>query len=121
MDFLSNKAIMIGVSLFITIAITSGVLLSVGQIKNIYKEVYETNTNIDFDEFEKYDNGEFLGIDVKNTVRKYTGSNITSRDTYTKDNIKIIIISSGTIKDSDKYISTLSKNGDNIIIKFEKK
>ncbi len=73
MDFISNKAITIGVGLLVTIAIVSGVIFSITQVINIYSKVYNTDTSIrgKFDEFDKFDGGEFTSVDVYNTIKKY--------------------------------------------------
>lgn len=73
MDEISNKAISIGVAVFITIAIASGIFYVINQMKNIYEQVYETNISIQssFSEFEAYDNTEKTGIDIINVIKKY--------------------------------------------------
>ena len=80
MDVLANKAIIIGVSLFITIAITSGIIAMMGQVKNIYKDVYKTDISIQdkFSEYDKYDNTTKTGIDMLNTAKKYKDSAMVS-------------------------------------------
>ncbi|MEG2348785.1 MAG: hypothetical protein RSB67_03975 [Clostridia bacterium] len=73
MDENANKAILIGVAIFITIAITTGVIYTIGKIKEVYKEVYETDTLLSnrFDEFDQYNNAEKSFIDFINTIKKY--------------------------------------------------
>lgn len=77
MDEISNKALLIGVGLFVTIIITSGVLYTLGEMKNIYSQVYETNISLQdvFSEYEQYDNTTKTGIDVLNTMKKYKENN----------------------------------------------
>lgn len=77
MDEISNKALLIGVGLFVTIIITSGVLYTLGEMKNIYSKVYETNISLQdvFSEYEQYDNTTKTGIDVLNTMKKYKENN----------------------------------------------
>ena len=78
MDFMANKAIMIAVSIFITLAIASGVLMIINNIQLIYGQVYETDTSItnQFSEFDKFDNSDLLGIDIENAIRKYQGNKL---------------------------------------------
>lgn len=73
MDNATNKMVMIGVGIFITIIITSGVLAIVSQIKNIYADVYHLDTNLGskFDEFTRYDDTEKTGLDMINTANQY--------------------------------------------------
>ena len=74
MNEITNKAIVIAVGVFVTIAITSGILLSINQMKDIYEKVYETDISIknDFSEFDQYDNTNKKGIDIANALNKYT-------------------------------------------------
>ena len=54
MDSSANKALTIGVALFVTIIVTSGVFLTLNQMKDVYSEVYETDISIQsrFGEYE---------------------------------------------------------------------
>lgn len=73
---MSNKALLIGVGLFVTIVITSGVIFTVNKARNVYKRVYETNTQIEanFDEYDAYENSEKTSLDMLNTAKKYRDS-----------------------------------------------
>lgn len=73
MDYMSNKALVIAVSLIVTMMIASAVLYSVNQIINIYKQVYETDTSIKsaVDEFDEYDGTVKTKLDLLNTAKKY--------------------------------------------------
>ena len=73
MDEITSKALTIGVAVFITIAITSGLLMVIDQIKEIYGQVYETDISLQssFSEFDAYDNVPKTGIDVINAIKKY--------------------------------------------------
>ena len=59
MEEMSNKALIIAVSLIVTMTIASGILYTINQVRQLYKQVYETNTSIQssFDEFSAYDGG----------------------------------------------------------------
>ncbi|MNI59214.1 hypothetical protein D3C73_1143660 [compost metagenome] len=73
MDYISNKALVIAVGVFVTLAIASGVLYTISTIKDIYKGVNQTDISIkkDFKEFDMYENTQFTGIGVYNTAKKY--------------------------------------------------
>lgn len=78
MSYISNKALIIAVSLMITMAIASSVLYILNQTKQVYKTVYETDTSIQsrFDEFDTYDGAEKTGVDFINVVKKYLDSDV---------------------------------------------
>lgn len=73
MENSANKAIMIGVGIFVTVAITSGILFSINQMKDIYSNVYETDTSMTsrFSEYDAFDNTIVTGVDVINAISKY--------------------------------------------------
>ena len=116
MDEISNKAITIGVAVFVTIIIASGIFYVINQIKVIYEQVYETDISIQssFTEFEAFDNSQKSGIEVLNAVKKYI------------DNPKVKVIINGSVvnkgsvfytnyismKGNDGYTSYLSKLGE---------
>ena len=76
MDSSANKALLIGVGLFVIIMITSAVLFLLGKMQTIYSQVYETDISIQgqFDEYESYDQTLKTGIEVKNAIKKYIGN-----------------------------------------------
>ena len=80
MDYMSNKALIIAVSLIVTMAIASAVLLIINQVVTVYGQVYETDTSIQsgFDEFDSYDNTQKTALDVLNTVKKYKNNSLVS-------------------------------------------
>ena len=103
MDYMSNKALIIAVSLIVTMTIASAVLYTVNQVTGIYKNVYETDTLIqsNFDEFDAYDGTVKTKLDLLNTAKKYEnstsifvtnisqgniGSNIEEKKQNAKDN-----------------------------------
>lgn len=143
MDYMSNKALIIAVSLIVTMAVASAVLLIINQVTTIYGQVYETDTSIQntFDEFDSYDNTEKTLLEFLNTVKKYrNNSNVTIRynsiDHTTveekdkvidnlkkylkieKDNEKISI---DTVFSSSMYIANVEKNDNKVIISFKEK
>lgn len=132
MDYMSNKAIMIGVGIFVTVIITSSILGIVGQIKDIYKRVFETSISIQetFSEFDMYNNTKKSGLDLLNAAKKYKndalvevrlGSSILNNDTgiqYIKSNLQSI---SGVIKYETEYTTTVERvsGTDKFIIQFK--
>lgn len=143
MDYMSNKALIIAVSLIVTMTVASAVLLIINQVTTIYGQVYETDTSIQntFDEFDSYDNTEKTLLEFLNTVKKYrNNSNVTIRynsiDHTTveekdkvidnlkkylkieKDNEKISI---DTTFSSSMYIANVEKNDNKVIISFKEK
>lgn len=140
MDYMSNKALIIAVSLIVTMTVASAVLLIINRVTTIYGQVYETDTSIQntFDEFDSYDNTEKTLLEFLNTVKRYrNNSNVTIRYNsidYTtveekdneienlkkylkiqKDNEKISL---DTTFSSSMYIANLEKNDNKIIISF---
>lgn len=110
MENSANKAIMIGVGIFVTVAITSGILFSINQMKNIYSNVYETDTSMTsrFSEYDAFDNTIVTGVDVINAINKYGSSKINfslpdplGEDFYSK-----------------KFDAKITGEGDNIKITF---
>lgn len=143
MDYMSNKALIIAVSLIVTMTVASAVLLIINQVTTIYGQVYETDTSIQntFDEFDSYDNTEKTLLEFLNTLKKYrNNSNVTIRynsiDFTTveeKDkeiyNLKIYLkiekdnekISIDTTFSSSMYIANVEKNDNKVIISFKEK
>lgn len=123
MENSTNKAIVIAVGIFVTVAITSGILFSINEMKNIYSQVYETDTSITsrFSEFDAFDGTVVTGVDVINAVKKY-GNKV-------KFNGYIEIPDGKTASESEKmefykfkFKSTLEvKDDENFTITFEKK
>lgn len=79
MDEISTKAIIIGVSIFVTLIVVTVVIFEFQQIQSIYKQVGQTNISFEdsLDEFDKYRdiNNNFTGLDVRNTIKKYKNKN----------------------------------------------
>lgn len=76
MDNSANKALTIGVAVFITIMITSAILFILGRMQEVYSRVYETDISIQnqFDEYDAFDSTTKTGIEVYNAVKKYVGN-----------------------------------------------
>lgn len=73
MSEISNKAIMIAVSLLVTIAITSSIIAVMGYFKDIYAQVEKTDISLrkKFTEYDMYDNTVMTGLDMENAYYKY--------------------------------------------------
>lgn len=75
MDEIATKAIIIGVSIFVTLIIVTVLVFEFTQIRNLYKVTAETDITFEerLDEFDKYrdSNNYFNGLDVNNTIKKY--------------------------------------------------
>lgn len=80
MSEISNKAIMISVSLIVTIAITSSIIMVIGYFRDIYKTVDKTDISVTqgLTSFDMYDNTIMTGLDMINTYRKYRNNPIVS-------------------------------------------
>ena len=74
MESVTNKALVIAVGIFITIAITSGILFVISAMRDVYEDVYETDISLTskFSEFDKFDNTEVTGLDIANALNKYS-------------------------------------------------
>ena len=75
MDEISTRAIIIGVSIFVTLIIVTVIIFEFSQIQKVYKVTAETDITFEerLDEFDKYrdSNNDLTGIDLRNTVAKY--------------------------------------------------
>ena len=87
MNTVTNKALVIAVGIFITIAITSAILVSIDLMRQVYSDVYETDINISsgFQEFDEYDGTTKTGLDLLNALNKY----------YNSSNVKISVKNGG--------------------------
>ena len=84
----TNKAIIIGVGLFVTIMVVSGVMFIFSQMTEIYEQVGTTDTTIGtrFGEYASYDNTHVTGLDVINCANKYYNENLV---VVTYNNIEV--------------------------------
>lgn len=106
MEYMSNKALVIAVSLIISMSIASAVILVINQVMTVYKQVYETDTSIKsgFDEFDSYDNTTKTALEVLSTVKKYKNNSL----------VEIIVAGQGNNKDAiQSYIENSIINGTN--------
>lgn len=121
MDYMSNKALVIAVSLLVTMGIASAVLYTINQVMGIYKDVYETDTLIqsNFDEFDAYDGAVKTELDLLNVAKKYKDSDTVyvtykNQDEVTASNISAIknnrINNPDVIKNIDNATSSLEVN-----------
>lgn len=106
MEYMSNKALVIAVSLIISMSIASAVILVINQVMTVYKQVYETDTSIKsgFDEFDSYDNTTKTALEVLSTIKKYKDNSL----------VEIIVAGQGNNKDAiQSYIENSIINGEN--------
>lgn len=132
MDYMSNKALIIAVSLIVTMAIASAVLLIINQVVTVYGQVYETDTSIQsgFDEFDSYDNTQKTALDVLNTVKKYKNNSLVSvvdgnGSPYNEEDLKKSLnvenagtedLSVNSIEASRTYSSTIKRDNNKVTI-----
>ena len=141
MEYMSNKALVIAVSLIISMSIASAVILVINQVMTVYKQVYETDTSIKsgFDEFDSYDNTTKTALEVLSTIKKYKdnslveiivagqGNNKDAIQSYIENSIKqnekepIDVENIDSLKASAEYSSKLERmDGNKIRITFTK-
>lgn len=112
MEYMSNKALVIAVSLIISMSIASAVILVINQVMTVYKQVYETDTSIKsgFDEFDSYDNTTKTALEVLSAVKKYKDNSL----------VEIIVAGQGNNKDAiQSYIENSIKQNENEPIDVE--
>lgn len=90
MGYMSNKALIIAVSLLVTMTIASAVLLIINQVTGVYRTVYETDTSIqsNFDEFDAYDGAVKNQLDLLNVAKKYKDATNVFVTLNSQDNVK---------------------------------
>lgn len=74
MEWISSKAVYIGVGIFVTIAIVSGVIMSFTKVGEIYGQVQSLNISIkdELDNiYSKYSGAKLNGVDLLNVIKKY--------------------------------------------------
>ncbi len=113
-----NKAIGLGVGIFITLLIVSGVITIFSQMQQIYSNVSNTDTNVTtrFGKFAMYDNTEITGLDLVNCANKYYNENLvvvyySGRDLNNADGVNYLqeLVDNGTLKYEDKFRSTVEE------------
>lgn len=112
MDYISNKALIIAVSLLITMGIASAVLYTINQVTGIYKTVYETDTLIqsNFDEFDAYNDVEKTKLDLLNAAKKYKDSSTVYVTTKKQSDVNLANVNevkNNRINQTD-YITSLN-------------
>lgn len=114
----ANKAIALGVGIFITMMIASGVIGIFSQMQEIYRQVDSTDTSVTsrFGKFASYDNTTVTGMDVINCANKYyddtfvvvTYQNATVNNidgvTYLQEQLNL-----GFLNYHDKFSSTVEE------------
>ena len=124
MDEITTKALIIGVSIFVTLIVVTVIIFEFTQIKDIYKGVGETNVSFEsnLDEFDKYrdSNNVFSGIDVKNTLAKYKNNKLVEVCVKQAE-LKCTDVTINESEYNKEYFSTFEKIGSKYRIKFERK
>lgn len=111
MDNTINKALMIGVSLFVTVIIATSVIGVVNQIKKVYAGISNTDTSISsrFGEFTKYEETNRTGLDMINAANKYYDNNL------------VIVEYNGNILNNDTGLDYLANELDANRFTYDKK
>lgn len=98
MEEIGTKAVVIGVSIFITLFIVTIIIFEYAEITNLFKQTGEIDITFEerMDEFNKYkdENNEFIGLDIENILRKYKDDksiDICIGETEQKCNDEIVI------------------------------
>ena len=115
MDILSNKAVLIGFGLLISIMIMTGVLVTVNQIKQIYGYVDKTDISVvkEFQDISStYNGADMNGVDLVNTLKRFEGNNlilveypesVDSKAIAKRDNIRECDYINNLMKIESKY------------------
>ena len=110
----ANQAISLGVGIFVTLLIASGVIFIFSQMQDVYSEVSATDTNIaaQFGEYAMYDNTTITGLEVVNCANKYYDDNMVvvsymGRDVNNADGIQYLEqqLNNGFLNYDQKYSS----------------
>ena len=110
----ANQAISLGVGIFVTLLIASGVIFIFSQMQDVYSEVSATDTNIaaQFGEYAMYDNTTVTGLEVVNCANKYYNENFVvvnymGRDVNNAEGIQYLEqqLNSGFLTYDQKYSS----------------
>lgn len=121
-----NRALTLGVGIFVTLILVSGIITIFTQMRDIYGNVNKSNTSLlsSFDEFSQYNYTEKTGLDVINCANKYYEDNTINiifdgRKINTQDGIDYIdrLYETGFLKYEDKYYSSLEDIEENGIEK----
>ena len=114
----ANQAISLGVGIFITLLIASGVIFIFSQMQDVYSEVSATDTNIaaQFGEYAMYDNTTLTGLEVINCANKYYNENMVvvsymGRDVNNVDGIQYLEqqLNNGFLSYDQKYSSIIEE------------
>ena len=114
----ANQAISLGVGIFVTLLIASGVIFIFSQMQDVYSEVSATDTNIaaQFGEYAMYDNTTLTGLEVINCANKYYNENMVvvsymGRDVNNVDGIQYLEqqLNNGFLSYDQKYSSIIEE------------
>ncbi len=114
----ANRAISLGVGIFVTLLIASGVIFIFSQMQEVYSQVSATNTNIaaQFGEYAMYDNTTVTGLEVINCANKYYNEsfvvvNYMGRDVNNVDGLQYLDqqLENGNLSYDQKYSSIIEE------------
>lgn len=114
----ANRAISLGVGIFVTLLIASGVIFIFSQMQEVYSQVSSTDTNIaaQFGEYAMYDNTTVTGLEVINCANKYYNENFVvvsymGRDVNNLDGIQYLEqqLNNGSLSYEQKYSSIIEE------------
>ncbi len=123
MDILSNKAVLIGFGVLITIIVMTGVLFAVNQIKEIYGYVDKNDISVvkEFEDiFNSYNGAKMNGVDLVNTIRRFEGSLVVSVTYPESQTAKTLASNGNPSKREATYINDIMKEGTNALYRYEK-
>ncbi len=104
-----NRALTLGVGIFVTLILVSGIITIFTQMRDIYGNVNKSNTSLlsSFDEFSQYNYTEKTGLDVINCANKY----------YNKD--LVVVIYKGQIVNTDSGLSYINQERDSGALAYD--
>ncbi len=130
MNFVTNKAIMVGVGVFATLMITTAVFVLLGYVLDIYGNISKIDyaTIMSMDEFSKYNvtnydgnrftsDGTLTGIEIYNMINKYKSNDNVYINNRSGLNSKKQLLEelNNDISLSGKYYCTVIENTDGSI------
>ena len=114
----ASRAISLGVGIFVTLLIASGVIFIFSQMQEVYSQVSSTDTNIaaQFGEYAMYDNTTITGLEVINCANKYYNENSVvvnymGRDVNNVNGLQYLDeqLNNGTLSYDQKYLSIIEE------------
>lgn len=97
-----NRALLLGVGIFVTLIIISGIVTIFTQMRDVYGNVNKANTSFlsTFDEYTQYENTEKTGLDVINCANKYYNENL------------VVVIYNGQVVNTESGLNYINQQRD---------